>query len=142
MPTGIVYAVWSGLAIVLITAGYCLGLGQADTGSSGAHRNGPDNGGRDRDQCVFEVGGGRGTVGRLARAGVLGGKITIDQVPITILSFGRTVLGAGFGLIRVIVGQADDHAVGVEHGRRDIARLCLLRSIGTISAPEDSHERA
>jgi hypothetical protein len=73
---------------------------------------------------------------------MLSGKITIDQVPIAILSFGRTVLGAKFGLVRVIVSQADDHAVGVEHGRRDVARPCLLRSIGTISAPEDSHESA
>jgi multidrug transporter EmrE-like cation transporter len=75
MPTGIAYAVWSGLGIVLITAVAWV-WGQAGARRSGANRHGPHHRRRDRHQRLFKVAGAsRDGRGLLSRADMLNGKI-------------------------------------------------------------------
>jgi len=59
--------------------GCCLGLGQAGAGPSSTYWNDPHYGRRDRNQCIFKIGGdGRiGDVCRFSRADVLSGKINV-----------------------------------------------------------------
>jgi len=75
MPTGIAYAVWSGLGIVLITAIAWVWAKQAlDVPALIGH--GPHHRRRDRHQRLFKVGGAsRDGRGLLSRADMLNGKI-------------------------------------------------------------------
>jgi small multidrug resistance pump len=82
MPTGIVYAVWSGLGIVLITAVAWVWAKQAlDVPALIAH--GSHHRRRDRHQCILEIGGaGRDGRGLLPRADMLNSKVRFCQVPV------------------------------------------------------------